>query len=607
MSGIFALLQTRGGAADPGLVEHTTESLRYRGPDASGTWVEGEVGLGHALHVATDEARRERQPFARGGVVVTADARIDAREVLVPELIRAGFPLERDAPDVELIAAAYLAWGERCVERLLGDFAFALWDTRERKLFCAVDQLGVKPFYYAHRAGIFFGANSLHIARAHPDASDALDPIAVTDFVLFGGRQDRSTTTFRDVQRIDRGCYLVVQRGELRTQRYFDFPEAGEGRPVPEHECLETFEALLHKAVADRLRTPRAAVLMSGGIDSPLIAYRAHELSKARYDDAAMQAFTIVCDEHIPDEEAHFAGIAARAIGIPIDYQDTRGAESFDWTQHITSPQPCDMTMMWPLFAQRARIAASFPVLLTGWDGDALLRAETRLHWLERARRLQLRALLADLGWYVRHHGVPPIGARTAIARIRERFSGPAAPTRWLRPALRASTNADDRFERAIAVSTSLHPRKFAALDFRQPAWGELFDSHDPEFWRLPTESRHPLADLRVIRFALDLPAIPFCIHKQLLRRAARDLPAAIVTRPKAPMPGDPDWIQFQKSGLGSSARGWNVPELAEYVDCSAVEAALANRALPLDDFHQVLRSVALGLWLKGTRSARKP
>ena len=139
MSGIAALVQSGGGLADRAFVERVTSGLGYRGPDASGVWVEGEVGLGHTLHIATVEARRERQPLARDGVIITADARIDAREELAEQLARAGQRADLDAPDVELIASAYLAWGERCVERLLGDFAFALWDQRERKLFCAID------------------------------------------------------------------------------------------------------------------------------------------------------------------------------------------------------------------------------------------------------------------------------------------------------------------------------------------------------------------------------------------------------------------------------------------------------------------------------------
>ena len=98
---------------------------------------------------------------------ITADARIDARDELCARLRDCGRDLALDLPDPELVLHAYDAWGEGCLRHLLGDFSFALWDASRRKLFCAVDALGVRPFFYADRGGLFVGSNSLACVRLH--------------------------------------------------------------------------------------------------------------------------------------------------------------------------------------------------------------------------------------------------------------------------------------------------------------------------------------------------------------------------------------------------------------------------------------------------------
>lgn len=147
MSGIVGIVNLDGALVDRDLLWRMTEHMSYRGPDDQEIWIDRHVGFGHTLLRTTFESETEKQPFSLDGKVwLTADARIDARADLIHELESKGGSDFKSANDAELILHAYHAWGEDCVKHLIGDFAFAIWDGRERRLFCARDQLGVKPF-----------------------------------------------------------------------------------------------------------------------------------------------------------------------------------------------------------------------------------------------------------------------------------------------------------------------------------------------------------------------------------------------------------------------------------------------------------------------------
>src|SRR5436305_97940 len=131
LSGIAGIVQLDGAPVDRGLVHQMAAALAFRGPDGQHVWTGASVGFAHTLLKTTFEAEHEQQPASLDGQVwITADARIDAREDLARELGLPPTALAR--PDCELILHAYARWGESCVEHLLGDFAFAIWDGRTR-------------------------------------------------------------------------------------------------------------------------------------------------------------------------------------------------------------------------------------------------------------------------------------------------------------------------------------------------------------------------------------------------------------------------------------------------------------------------------------------
>src|SRR5260370_2251119 len=238
MSGIVGIINLDGAPVDAELLRRMTDSMTFRGPDAQEVWVDGNVGLGHTMLRTTWEAETEKQPLSLDGRVwLTADARIDGRAELISELeIKLGTKLripERSKPngscsetpnDAELILHAYHAWGEDCVKHLIGDFAFAIWDGRKRRLLCVRDQFGVKPFYYARVANCFVFSNTLNCVRLHPAVSTTLNGFAIGDFLLWGENQEPATTAFADIARLPGANVLAISASDHGVRRDWSAP-----------------------------------------------------------------------------------------------------------------------------------------------------------------------------------------------------------------------------------------------------------------------------------------------------------------------------------------------------------------------------------------------
>src|SRR5262245_34201523 len=221
MSGIVGILHLDGALVDRALLRRMTDFMTFRGPDEQRIWVDGNVGLGHTLLRTTFESEHEHQPFTLDGRVwIVADARVDAQADLIAKLNGQGEQVEQGATDVELLLRAYRVWGEDCVEHLLGDFAFAVWDGLWRRLFCARDHLGVKPFFYAHLGQTVIFSNTLDCIRQHPEVSDKFNDLAIADFLLFELNQDPATTSFAEIQRIPPAHRTTWSADGFRMSRY---------------------------------------------------------------------------------------------------------------------------------------------------------------------------------------------------------------------------------------------------------------------------------------------------------------------------------------------------------------------------------------------------
>jgi asparagine synthase (glutamine-hydrolysing) len=184
---------------------------------------------------------------------IDADARLDARDELIAKL---GGSIST-SNDAELILRAYEVWGEDCPKHLLGDFAFAIWDNRLRRLFCARDHFGVKPFFYTCNSKRFIFSANLNALRREPEVSDDLNEVAIGDYLLFGLNQDLTTTTFRDIQRLPAAHSLTIANGRITTRRYWTPDPSNKVRFRNQLAYVERFQELFTQAIKDRLPDDR--------------------------------------------------------------------------------------------------------------------------------------------------------------------------------------------------------------------------------------------------------------------------------------------------------------------------------------------------------------
>ena len=275
MSGIVGLFNLDGRPADRLLVGRMLGAIAHRGPDASRVWTSGAVGLGHCLLATTPESVGEVQPHtaASGALSIVFDGRIDNRDELAEEFARARLPLTANT-DAAFVLAAYRRWGADVRAELLGDFAFAIWDAPERRLFCARDVTAQKPFYYHHGRDLFLFASEPQALLAASGGQPASQ--RGHDRRVPVGRHQRRRHAVRGRAAAAARPPRRRDAGRVPPRRYWDIDAAGTIRYRTVEEYCEHLRALLREAVA---RSPAqrtgTGVLLSGGVDSSsVLAWR---------------------------------------------------------------------------------------------------------------------------------------------------------------------------------------------------------------------------------------------------------------------------------------------------------------------------------------------
>ncbi len=274
MCGIVGIFDIHGlGEIDRDLLSRMNESQFHRGPDEGGLHTEPGLGFGHRRLSIIDLSSGQQPMHSQdGNVVLTYNGEVYNFPELREELQAMGYTF-RTHCDTEVIVYAWQAWGEACVDRLRGMFAFAIWDRSSQTLFLARDRLGVKPLFYAQLPnGHFVFGSELKSLKQHPLLPKVIEPTAIEDYFGFGYIPDPKTI-YRDVYKLEPGYCLTIRRGQQswRPRQYWDvkFETAG-NRSVGEagEELIERLrEAVKIRMVAD---VPLGAFL-SGGVDSSAV------------------------------------------------------------------------------------------------------------------------------------------------------------------------------------------------------------------------------------------------------------------------------------------------------------------------------------------------
>jgi asparagine synthase (glutamine-hydrolysing) len=273
MSGICGLLRLDGENVARADLDRQMVRLAHLGRDRSSIRIAGPIGLGHLMMRVTAEDRHDAQPLNEDGVTLVADPRLDNRGELAAALaINPAFL--SGMPDSSLLLAAYRKWGCDCVDHLLGDFAFAIWDARVKTLTLARDHMGQRQLFYHAGTGFFAFATQVKGLWALPQVPRALSEERFVRALMLQKPATPGSTLYEGIRSLPGGTLLTVTSSGTVTERRYWEPQA-DPRHVGRDESyyVETYRTTLAEAVACRLRrtTSPAGIFMSGGFDSSAI------------------------------------------------------------------------------------------------------------------------------------------------------------------------------------------------------------------------------------------------------------------------------------------------------------------------------------------------
>lgn len=588
MSGFVVVLARENERVDESMFAGLAAAITEYGPDGGATRHDGPVALAHALFAVRENSSIGPHRSARGSWLV-GDIRVDAQNELRELLAAAGAPAEMAATDEALFLAAWDAWGTDALSKVRGDFSAVVWDPARHVLCAARDAFGVRPLYYAFVAGQFVCSNVLAAVRAMPGVTKRVHEPAIVSFLQWGYNVDLTTTTFADIQRLAPAHHLLVTAGDVHAapHRHWHFPEP---RPLVyrrEQEYVDHYLHVMGESVSDRLRQPKVALLLSGGLDSTAIAATARRVSPS----TALHAYTWVTSPVRPDDEGRVAGLAARYLGIRHEtIGDPLPSLSHLGFAEFRSPEPLDGPDEFYWLTLAPKIARESRVLLVGEDGDAL--------FIPPSVRTQLRSwplsdVLARAIRYTLSTGHLP---HTGL-RLREKLRGGLPATVQTAPAwLRADVLARTGLQHHASVPEHpTRPETHAALHVA--LWQAMLAEYDRALTHALVETRWPMLDTRLLEFALAIPPIPWCQRKTLVRRAFRGaLPDEVLRRPKSPVAGFTEaQIARWRSTQPTLATGFDL-RMADYVDTAKLRKDVS--AASTVNTLAVWRAIELDQWL---------
>jgi asparagine synthase (glutamine-hydrolysing) len=544
---------------DPGLIAQMTSTLAHRGPDGDGVHLDGPVGLGHTRLSIIDLSTGD-QPMTNedGSVWIVFNGEIYNFHELRKELLSKGH-IFRSQSDTEVIVHLYEEFGAECVARLRGMFAFAIWDSKRKRLFIARDRVGIKPLYYSVQQDALVFGSEMKAILADPAVPREVDLSAVRSFFAFHYLPGESTL-LRSIRKLLPGHYLQVDDGKVTTGSYWDLRYTRERWDMSFQEASDELHTLLRDTVHDHMIADvPVGILLSGGVDSTAVLSFAVESTGKR-----VNTFTVGFDGGQVVDERPYARLAAERFGathheISITAKDFWNfLPSYVWHMEEPVHEPPAVALYYVSKLARQHVK----VILSGEGGD-----EAFAGYPNYPNMLKLQRLQSTLNGFARPFG--SIAQLVASASKDERLSRYAyALGRPLQAHYFSRTSGPTSFfnsqearffapEFLQSTITSSPPAYIAGLLGRvqeesllnrmlyvdTKTWlpDDLLIKADKITMANSIELRVPLLDHKVLEFAASLPPsfkVQGADTKRLLKSTfARVIPREILERKKAGFP----------------------------------------------------------------------
>lgn len=371
MCGICGIFDFRGAPIDPDLLHVMTDRIRHRGPDGTGSFVSGCVGLGHR-RLSIIDLSGGSQPISNedGSIQIIFNGEIynfiELRQVLVEK----GHVFKTES-DTEVIVHGYEEWGENCVRRFNGIFAFALWDANRRQLFLARDHLGVKPLYYIRLGHLFLFASEIKALLSAPGCPREVDLKSLGK--LFALRYVPSPDTlFRDIKKLIPGHYMILDQYGVKIKRFWNWKPQTPTQ-LKEDDLVETYRELLEDAVRLQMRSDvPVGLFLSAGIDSGALL-----AMMSQHSDRPIHTFTIGFEEGESSNETDDARKIAEQFGADHsemivshrDYQDYYQRYLWDLEEPVGNESAAAFYFVSLIASRKVKVALSGQGADEPWAG----------------------------------------------------------------------------------------------------------------------------------------------------------------------------------------------------------------------------------------------
>jgi asparagine synthase (glutamine-hydrolysing) len=542
-----------------------TAALLHRGPDSNGIEAIDNCVLGNARLAIVDLSERGRQPMhdADHGCWITYNGECYNAAELREWLMSRGHAFH-SATDTEVVLHLYAELGDACVEKLRGMFAFAIWDSRQRRLLLARDRLGIKPLYYSLTPDRIVFGSEIKTVLASDLAPRRIDAHAVRIFLQLG-HVPPPYSPIAGVHPLEPGQIASWKDGAFETRRYWDLkPLRDEPSAAPvTTKAADAISTTMSEHLVEAMRLHLisdvpVALFLSGGVDSAALGALAQRAGATN-----LTALTIGFEDKSLDESGP-SRRTAELLGIPHNILTLSAADMLNGLDHaiwaMDAPTVDGLNAYWIC---RAAARAGFKVALTGQGGDELFGGYDSIAWFERFTRTatRLRALPRALADAVLDHDAFPFRWRKLcyLAGARDPFLAAELAVKTLFPErdlealvnlglARADGAADTPYadseaaihlrEWAARVDGCSLPEKIAYLDVHTHLEPRLLRDGDAMSMAQSLELRPVFLDHELMEYTFSLPVSLRVQKKKLLLDAMRRLmPAAvyeeIVTRPK--------------------------------------------------------------------------
>jgi asparagine synthase (glutamine-hydrolysing) len=497
------------------------------------------------------------------------------------------------------------------VAELDGDYSIVLWDSKNKKLLGFRDLTGSKPFFYLAGSGVLCFSNTMDALRASPGFDGALDENFLADYLLEGWCPDGERTIYRQIRKLAPGHLLEYCKGEIKVRRVAQLPIEELILYKREEEYVEHYKEILRQTVKERLASEATVVFMSGGLDSTTVAAEANRICAGEGGARSVSALSLDYRPLFEDREGEEARRVAQYLKVPFELLHGGGCEPFSgWdAPGFPMPEPRHEPFQALHVACHRAAAQRARVMLSGDGGDDVLLGQAwpyLRHLFQQGKWITAIGAVASHIWNTRRLPVLGLGIRSGIRNRFGERSLPAPFPEWCRDEFVNRLNLRERFAELQKKPTSEHPtHPFAYAMLTGPFWPNILDGENAEWSGAALEVRAPLLDRRMVRYLLRLPTMPWCMDKQLVRRAmVGKLPNETLRRPKTPLAADPVELHIKEKRWNPAPTGELSAPLNDLIDQKRWEASLLRSAG--ESMYVALRPVSLDRWLKSVEMPRR-